>query len=413
MSRWIAGRLAAPYCAAIALVVAAACFGTPAAADTQTRPTVLGVSGSSIEPIINNNLAYCYAGTLGSLVTDGPFQYILSNNHVLAKENNPDSTVWPNLDGHDIVQPGLLDGTCTASGGDLDDVVGYLTNYFPLAFGKGKTFPQNTVDAAVAETNANISGIGDFTSMVEAKGYIKNLGYLSYIGYLTTESSGSVNLGDLVQKTGRTTGHTFGQVSGVNVSIKVSYTSGTAYFVNQIEVTGLCGTTFSDAGDSGSLIASLPKGAARAAVGLLFAGGSSSTFANHIDAVLTALGGSLHMVAGGSGNSDSNNIDDVTGNTAVPTCSSSGGTGGGHGKPHVAVDPGAVTKAAQIADQHSAELFAVSGVLGYGIGADDSGHAVIRVYLEHARVPASTQSLPSQIGGIPVQVVITGTIKAY
>jgi len=66
------------------------------------RPLQLGVSGSSIEHVIDKAFAYCYAGTLGSLVTDGAARYILSNNHVLAKENDPDNALAP--DGRQIIQ---------------------------------------------------------------------------------------------------------------------------------------------------------------------------------------------------------------------------------------------------------------------------------------------------------------------
>ena len=69
----------------------------PAAADNvsatdtqglQTRPIQLGVSGSSKTLLLIKNLLYCYTGPLGALVEDGAQrQYVLSNNHVLAKEN--------------------------------------------------------------------------------------------------------------------------------------------------------------------------------------------------------------------------------------------------------------------------------------------------------------------------------------
>ena len=53
----------------------------------QERPIQLGVSGSSIEHILDFPFIYCYTGTLGSLVIDGAGKkYFLSNNHVLAKE---------------------------------------------------------------------------------------------------------------------------------------------------------------------------------------------------------------------------------------------------------------------------------------------------------------------------------------
>ena len=61
----------------------------------QPRAIELGVSGSSIEHVIDGAFAFCYTGTLGSLISDGIDQYIVSYNHVLAKENYPDNGLAP------------------------------------------------------------------------------------------------------------------------------------------------------------------------------------------------------------------------------------------------------------------------------------------------------------------------------
>ncbi len=68
----------------------------------QDRPSFLGISRSSIEFHNINGSLYCYAGTMGALVEIGGVQYILSNNPVLARQN--DAVV-----GEDMIQPGLLD----------------------------------------------------------------------------------------------------------------------------------------------------------------------------------------------------------------------------------------------------------------------------------------------------------------
>ena len=86
----------------------------------QGLPIDLGTTGSSREHLVIKNRLFCYTGTLGALVTKNGVDYILSNNHVLAKENE-------NLDqgtGFDdqIIQPGILDvGTCSISSGENED----------------------------------------------------------------------------------------------------------------------------------------------------------------------------------------------------------------------------------------------------------------------------------------------------
>ena len=469
-------------------------FGAAAYADDAAlhqdwldRPFKLGVSGSSIEHIIKWPFVYCYVGTLGSLVTDGTNDHILSNNHILAKENEPDNQLEP--DGRNIIQQGLLDeGSCTLSLGNPAHIVAYLTDYVEILFGKGPSAPENWVDAAIAITNDAGSGT---VNMVRSDGYIRDVGVL-------TGGPVVAVVGDQVQKSGRTTAHTFGEIVATGVRIKVKYDNGTALFVDQIEVVGLCDTNFSAGGDSGSLIVTLRDGDTRAAVGLLFAGGGASTFANPIDTVLVSLG--VTMVAGGSGN-----VDDVTGNAAVPSCSVGGDTlaavddsyklpkkstvltvaapgvlendsgfvggpslfsgpvhgaltlgsdGGftytytgsdrnadgsdtfvyeisddadptvtatvtinlaskGGGKPSGAGSASfGLEHALQVRADHEDELFEIPGVLGTGIGADASGNPVIRVYVGNA-AQSVDHPIPADIEGLPVRIVVTGTIEAY
>jgi len=71
------------------LFIFAGAFGlTPGLADGganhQTRNTHFGVSGGNINDV---SRAFCCSGTLGSLVTDGSTPYILSNNHVLVRQD--------------------------------------------------------------------------------------------------------------------------------------------------------------------------------------------------------------------------------------------------------------------------------------------------------------------------------------
>lgn len=364
----------------------------------QRRPIELGVSGSSIEHIIDKAFAYCYAGTLGSLVTDGTDDYILSNNHVLAKENEPDNVLAP--DGYQIIQPGLLDeGSCSLSLGDPAHIVAYLTAWVEILFGKGKNLPENRVDAAIALTDV---------LSVDSGGDIRDIGPLSAAPVTAIVSDPRMR----VQKSGRTTGRTFGTVEAVGVTINVDYLSGKARFVNQVRIRGIC-ADFSTSGDSGSLIVNVPAGERRSAVGLLFAGGGADTFANPILTVLdemgTEAGRDLSMVLGAEGP-----FDDTT---AVPECADDGGADEpkkGKGPPSGrGVDQLGLEIALEVAAEHSAALLSIPGVVGHGVGADDSGEAVIEVYVENAARVGARRPIPREIEGIAVRVIETGPIRAY
>ena len=76
----------------------------PDNANAQSGAVELGTSGSNAHDFNNtaNNTITCCGGTLGSLVTRGGTQYILSNNHILARSDG--ATI-----GDAIVQPGLID----------------------------------------------------------------------------------------------------------------------------------------------------------------------------------------------------------------------------------------------------------------------------------------------------------------
>jgi len=385
------------YPAAVALALwigasAPAAADPVSAADTQglqTRPIRLGVSGSSQTLLLIRSLLYCYTGTLGALVEDAAQrQYVLSNNHVLAKENENLRYGSP-ADNLTIIQPGLLDeGTCSTSLGDPAHAVADLSAYVPILFAKGKTKPSNTIDAAIAETRAG---------QVDTTGAILGIGVL---GGAPVDAT----VGLPVQKTGRTTGHTFGTVRAVGVTIDVSYDSGTARFADQIRIRKPCDDAgFSDAGDSGSLIVTAPApGSEPAAVGLLFAGSGSDTFANPIGAVLSATG--MQLVAGVDGDTAGAMLADYQ--LVASGCSTS--TGGGRpGRPRN------LTGALDAASRHSPELFALSDVVGHGVGIDENGDAVIEVYVKGRARRAAGRGYPSEIEGIPMRMVETGPIHAY
>ena len=94
---------------------------------------------------------------------------------------------------------------------------------------------------------------------------------------------------------GRTTGYTRGSVFDLQADITIKYEDPAgefdALFTDQMMIRGDSGM-FSDRGDSGSLIVDR---ATKRATGLLFAGSSTHTVANHISVVLKALGVSLEI----------------------------------------------------------------------------------------------------------------------
>ena len=225
------------------------------------RPVPIGVSTG--HPDIT-------AGTIGCRVVDGSGNvYALSNNHVYANSN--DATI-----GDNELQPGPYDG-----GQDPADSIGTLYDFEPIKFDGSN----NTIDAAIARTT---------TSMV---------GYATPSDGYDTPSSTTVtaSLGLKVQKFGRTTHWTHGEVSEINVTVNVCYESRgpfkcvkLATFVDQIAITP---GTFSDGGDSGSLIVTDDDN--KNPVGLLFAGSDTRTIANPIDPVLSRFNVTIDDGSGG------------------------------------------------------------------------------------------------------------------
>ena len=215
---------------------------------TKIRPAQPGCSIGFQDP----NNQFIMAGTFGALVSKGQKRFILSNNHVLADENNLPL-------GSSIFQPGFLD----AGNPPNNDPIAKLTKFIPLTTGV-----MNKVDCAIAQLNANNLA----TNAV------------LFIGPPTGKTAGQIDM--IVHKFGRTTGFTVGRVTSVETDVSVQYEVGVVSFQNQMIIEGLNAHPFSAAGDSGSLIL---ERSTNKAVGLLFAGSSSHTIANHIDQVLTAL----------------------------------------------------------------------------------------------------------------------------
>jgi hypothetical protein len=234
----------------------------------QTAPIQLGTSGGWRYDLANG---YCCGGTLGSLVNKGGSQYVLSNYHVLEADivNGGNSRVAKA--GDPVVQPGLIDVNCTAASAQN---VATLSGI--------KSLPGSNVDCAIAQV---ISG------MVRTDGSILDVGTIG-------ASTAGASIGQAVKKSGRTTGLTRSSVSGLNATVSVAYENecagGSAFtktFTGQIVIKNR-GSRFLNSGDSGSLMVEDVTTNPRA-VGLLFAGSSTSAIANPIGQVLSFLGASM------------------------------------------------------------------------------------------------------------------------
>ncbi|HEX9093051.1 MAG TPA: hypothetical protein VF902_03625, partial [Coriobacteriia bacterium] len=145
----------------------------------------------------------------------------------------------------------------------------------------------NVVDAALAEIQPDITC--DPTLLRTLVGGHDQL--LAGVG------AGFIDEGETVYKVGRTTGATEGRVTAFDVdNVVVNYNVGNLRFDNQVEIEGTGNRSFSDGGDSGSLIVDRDM----RAVALLFAGGETGgsnglglTFASPIGGVLAALKATL------------------------------------------------------------------------------------------------------------------------
>ncbi len=202
---------------------------------------------------------FVMAGSMGAVVQRNGVRHIISNNHVLANENQLPL-------GSPIFQPGLLDGGEPAS-----DQIAKLTQFVAINFGAGGT---NTVDAAIAEVLD--------PSFVSPR-------FLPLVGKLKSGEPIAPTVGMNVEKHGRTTGYTRGKVFDVAADVQVGYDGRVAVFQDQVVIVGGA-KPFSDAGDSGSVIIDR---ATKRATALLFAGSSSHTLANSMSEALNALGATL------------------------------------------------------------------------------------------------------------------------
>lgn len=223
------------------------------------------------------------AGTLGALVRNAAGELLgLSNNHVSGSCSHAEV-------GLPIVAPGLTD---VAANSLHPFTIGLHHSALPMLIGTPSVVPiANNTDAAIFRI-INAQQVSSYQGAA----------------YDTPATSAPLTAGMTVEKVGRTTGHTTGQVvsqmygpCSVNYGVSRYNFSGSIFFPTVYVIHGI-GDVFSDSGDSGSLITA-EVGGSRVAVGIVFAGGGDLkapgqklTLALPIEPILTGLG--LTLVSG-------------------------------------------------------------------------------------------------------------------
>jgi hypothetical protein len=346
----------------------------PANQGAQNLPIALGASGGNAnDSTTSGQTITCCGVTLGSLVTRGGTQFILSNNHVLARSDI-------GAMGDPISSPGLIDNNCRSA-----TPVANLTQFYNLESGAPPK-----IDAAIAQV-----AVGD----VDPGGKILYLGS-------TTDSNGvpvagaphagsgiTAIIGEPVAKSGRSTGLTCSTVFSVNTATSVQYQKGCGTgptfdvsYTNQVDVAG---GSFSAEGDSGSLIVDQTTADP---VALLFAGSDTDAVGNPVADVLnffksgsnsvTFAGGGPHVVVG----------------CTLPTAPQSGTLAA------TSVSSEALQQAISARDAHYSELLAHPQVQAVGIGPsyDAPGKPAVLLFV----APGPPQGvLPAVVDGVRTRIV--------
>lgn len=183
-------------------------------------------------------------GTLGIAYQGQQGVFILSNWHVLYG--------GPGRDGDPIIQPGIGDGGRFPGDVIGANVKGWLDDYRDAAIARVRQ-PYGTYVAPGTRCYGPVAGLGIAVA------------------------------GRDVKKCGRTTRATTGVIVSTAVTVRVGgYPGGSRVFRDQIQLSRM-----SAPGDSGSVI--IDSGT-NEIVGLLFAGGSTATFANKIERIFRVTG---------------------------------------------------------------------------------------------------------------------------
>jgi hypothetical protein len=355
----------------------------------QTGAVELGTSGSNLHASTQSgNSITCCGGTLGSLLVRNGTNYILSNNHVMA--NSDSGTI-----GDAIIQPGLIDNpapnTCTSTG---TTTIANLSQFFTL---EGN--PPDPVDAAIAQI---VSGKVDTSGNILLLGATADANGVPVPGAPHAGSGVDASLGMAVAKSGRSSGLTCSTIETTPATFSVDYAKtcggSTSFSVTYSNQVGVSGGDFSQEGDSGSLIVTQDTADP---VALLFAGSDTDTVGNPMSDVLQAMVDS------------SNHVPTLVGGAAhqVIGCSLAGPNSAQKTVPAIAVAQDDMQAAAAARDNHAAQILAIPGVRGLGIGPslDYVGQAAVLIFV----LPGTAHNrLPPQLDSVRTRIVETSNESA-
>jgi hypothetical protein len=351
--------------------------------NTLGLPLPLGGSGgNAADSSTSGNRTTCCGGTIGALVARGGTQYILSNNHVLAR-------LGLAALGDPIIQPGLIDVNCNSGAATT---IAKLSQFVDF---DNPPRSKPLVDAAIAQV---VPGTVDPAGTILQLGATNN-GPLPTDGAPRAGSGVSPTLGLAVAKSGRSTGLTCSRIESINVAVSVEYQKGcgtgptiTRNFTNQVQIAG---GEFSAQGDSGSLIVTQDTADP---VALLYAGSDADTVGNPIADVLNALAdpttsekavfvgtASPHPVAACS--------------LPGPAAASAPATATAH--PASSADE---QRADQVRERNAPRLLAHPEVEAVGTGSsiDAPGQPAILLFVTQGQ---SHEELPAEVDGIRTRIV--------
>lgn len=346
----------------------------------QTLPIQLGTTGSNANDFKNlsGGQIECCTGTLGSLLQRNGTFFILSNTHVIARADAGSI-------GDNVIQPGLGDNNCTATGAN---VVARLSQFANL-----ETTSTN-VDAAIAQI---VSGAVDTTGTILSLGATAT-GTTPDAGPPHAGVGVAPAVGMAVAKSGRTTGLTCSTVSAVNVQASVQYEKGcggTTFnktFTGQISVLG---GNFSLEGDSGSLIVS--EGTADP-VALLYGGSNTDSVGNPVSDVLAAMGDAQGNQPTFVGSAAAHQVIGCT----LPSMQAA--SRALQPQAAVTVSSAAMQKAAAARDTYAAQLLQNPYVRALGVttSLDHPGEPAVLLAV-NAGQPRT--ALPAELDGVPTRIV--------